>query len=157
MRSPEWNAKEGVHSKESSRRWVLGRKCHAGGRHGSDVVLRRSSKRRHIMERSYLRCNELAGAMPGTVTTKRILQQGCRRGHILMRARCHLIRVHRPKQGQQENSTQEVDQPEHADTLVPSDTIWFNHNDVSSKFASIFGESATHSLVCDPEAVQRET
>ena len=90
--------------------------------------------------------------MPGAVTTKRVLQQGCVRGHILMHAMCQLIRVRRPKQGgEQEHSTQEVDQPEHADTLAPSDTIWFNHNDVSSKFASIFGESATHSPVCDPK------
>jgi len=51
------------------------------------------------MERSCLRANELAGAMPGAVTTKRVLQQGCVRGHILMHAMCQLIRVRRPKQG----------------------------------------------------------
>lgn len=90
--------------------------------------------------------------MFGTVTTKRILYQGCRLCEIMMRVMCHVIRKRRPNQGgEQENSAQEVYEPEHADTIAPSDTIWFNHNDVSSKFASIFGESATHSPVCDPK------
>lgn len=74
--------------------------------------------------------------MSGTVTTKRILYQGCRLCEIMMRVMCHVIRNRRPKQGgEQENSAQEVYEPEHADTIAPSNTIHVDHKGVRMGFA----------------------